>query len=68
MLIVERARLTETVARVLSELKPRDLGVSDPPVERVIGKLFLEQDLAAKLEPQPERGGTSRSESKGGPP
>jgi len=59
VLIVERARLTETVARVLSELKPRDLGVSDPPVERVVGKLFLEQDLAAKLEPRPLRGGIS---------
>ena len=42
VLIVERARLTETVARVLAELKPRDLSVSDPPVEQVIGKLFLE--------------------------
>jgi ABC-2 type transport system ATP-binding protein len=51
VLIVERSRLTETVARVLSELKPRDLGVSDPPVERVVGKLFLEEDLAAKLGP-----------------
>ncbi|MEO8178077.1 MAG: ATP-binding cassette domain-containing protein [Deltaproteobacteria bacterium] len=52
VLIVERSQLTETLARVLSELKPRDLGVSDPPVERVIGKLFLEQNLAAKLGPQ----------------
>jgi len=42
VLIVERARLTETVARVLAELKPRDLSVGDPPVEQVIGKLFLE--------------------------
>jgi ABC-2 type transport system ATP-binding protein len=42
VLIVERARLTETVARVLAELRPRDLSVSDPPVEQVIGKLFLE--------------------------
>jgi ABC-2 type transport system ATP-binding protein len=50
VLIVERSRLTETVARVLSELKPNDLGVSDPPVERVVGKLFLEENLAAKLE------------------
>jgi len=58
VLIVERARLTETVARVLSELKPRDLGVSDPPVERVVGKLFLERDLAAKLAPQSGPGGS----------
>jgi ABC-2 type transport system ATP-binding protein len=49
VLIVERSELTQTVARVLSELKPRDLGVSDPPVERVVGRLFLEGDLAAKL-------------------
>jgi ABC-2 type transport system ATP-binding protein len=41
-LIVERSRLTETVARVLAELKPLDLGISDPPVERVVGRLFLE--------------------------
>lgn len=49
VLMVERSELTQTVARVLSELKPRDLGVSDPPVERVVGRLFLEGDLAAKL-------------------
>jgi ABC-2 type transport system ATP-binding protein len=42
VLIVERTRLTETVARVLAELKPRDLAVSDPPVEQVVGRLFLE--------------------------
>jgi ABC-2 type transport system ATP-binding protein len=41
VLIVERSTLTETVLKVLSELKPRDLGVSDPPVERVVGRLFL---------------------------
>jgi ABC-2 type transport system ATP-binding protein len=49
VLIVQRARLTETVARVLSELKPLDLAVGEPPVERVVGQLFLEEDLAAKL-------------------
>ncbi len=49
VLIVERARLTETVARVLSELKPLDLAVGEPPVERVVGQLFLEENLAAKL-------------------
>jgi ABC-2 type transport system ATP-binding protein len=42
VLIVERSRLTEMVARVLAELKPRDLAVSDPPVEQVVGRLFLE--------------------------
>jgi ABC-2 type transport system ATP-binding protein len=40
VLIVERSSLTETVMRVLSELKPHDLGVSDPPVEQVVGRLF----------------------------
>lgn len=42
VLIVRRAELTEMVARVLAELKPRDLAVSDPPVEQVVGRLFLE--------------------------
>jgi ABC-2 type transport system ATP-binding protein len=42
VLIVERSRLMETVARVLAELKPRDFAVGDPPVEQVVGRLFLE--------------------------
>ncbi len=42
LLIVERSRLTETLARILAELKPRDLVVSDPPVEQVVGRLFLD--------------------------
>jgi ABC-2 type transport system ATP-binding protein len=42
VLIVERGRLTETVARVLAELELQDLAVSDPPVEQVVGRLFLE--------------------------
>ena len=50
-LIVERSRLTETVARVLAELKPRDLAVSDPPVEQVVGRLFLEGTAAAGAAP-----------------
>jgi ABC-2 type transport system ATP-binding protein len=50
VLIVERSELMSTVARVLSELRPRDLAVSEPPVERVVGKLFLAGSLA-KLEP-----------------
>jgi viologen exporter family transport system ATP-binding protein len=54
VLIVERSRLTETVARVLSELKPRDLAVSDPPVEQVVGRLFLAGNLdASPLPPAP---------------
>jgi ABC-2 type transport system ATP-binding protein len=56
VLIVQRARLTETVARVLSELKPLDLAVGEPPVERVVGQLFLEEDLASKLGGAPAAG------------
>jgi ABC-2 type transport system ATP-binding protein len=55
VLIVERSRLTETVARVLSELKPRDLAVSDPPVEQVVGRLFLAGNLDAGR-PAPDSG------------
>lgn len=61
VLLVERAQLTETVARVLSELRPRDLGVSDPPVERVVGRLFLQADLAAELGPSPRSPGAGPS-------
>ena len=45
VLVVERSRLTDIVARVLAELKPRDLAVSDPPVEQVVGRLFREGTL-----------------------
>jgi len=51
VLIVERSLLMSTVARVLSELKPRDLAVSEPPVERVVGKLFMAGSLAAQPPP-----------------
>ncbi len=59
VLIVERSRLTETVARVLAELKPIDLAVSDPPVEQVVGRLFLEgvaPQAAAQTSPTPGEG------------
>jgi ABC-2 type transport system ATP-binding protein len=39
-LIVRRDQLTQTVSRLLSELDIRDLTVSDPPVEEVIGRVF----------------------------
>ncbi len=39
-LIVKHSELTATVARVLAELEPTDLAVSDPPVEQVVGRLF----------------------------
>ena len=39
-LLVERERLTEVVARLLADLEVRDLEVSDPPIEELIGRLF----------------------------
>jgi ABC-2 type transport system ATP-binding protein len=41
-LLVERSQLTETVARLLAQVRPRDLSVGDPPVERIVGRLFIE--------------------------
>ncbi len=38
--LVERAALTATVNRMLNELDVRDLTVTDPPIEEVIGRLF----------------------------
>jgi ABC-2 type transport system ATP-binding protein len=64
VLIVERSELMSTVARVLSELKPRDLAVSEPPVERVVGKLFMAGSLAQK----PEPGAPPDAATAGGPP
>ena len=43
-LLVERERLTEVVARLLADLEVRDLEVSDPPVEELIGGLFRQRD------------------------
>ncbi|MBW4696410.1 MAG: ATP-binding cassette domain-containing protein [Aphanocapsa lilacina HA4352-LM1] len=39
--LVERDALVHTVSRLLAELQVVDLEVSDPPVEEVIGKVFL---------------------------
>jgi ABC-2 type transport system ATP-binding protein len=39
-LIVQRDHLTQTVSRLLTDLNIRDLTVSDPPVEEVIGRVF----------------------------
>jgi viologen exporter family transport system ATP-binding protein len=56
VLIVERSRLTEVLARVLAELKPRDLAVSDPPVEQVVGRLFLAGMVPAERAVDPAPG------------
>ncbi len=39
-LIVRRDQLTQTVSRLLTDFDIRDLTVSDPPVEEVIGRVF----------------------------
>jgi ABC-2 type transport system ATP-binding protein len=46
VLIVDRAELTRTVERLLLELKPLDLAITDPPVEQVVGRLFREGRVA----------------------
>lgn len=38
--IVQRDRLTQTVATLLAKLDVRDLTVADPPIEEVIGRVF----------------------------
>jgi ABC-2 type transport system ATP-binding protein len=39
-LIVDRERLTGTVAQLLSDFDVRDLTVNDPPIEETIGRIF----------------------------
>ena len=45
-LLVSRERLTEVVARLLADLDVRDLEVSDPPIEELIGRLFRQGEVA----------------------
>lgn len=44
--IVEREALTQTVARLLANLKVVDMTVTDPPVEEVIGRVFQQGAIA----------------------
>jgi ABC-2 type transport system ATP-binding protein len=39
-LSIDRRYLTNTVAKILSELPVTDLAITDPPVEEIIGKVF----------------------------
>ena len=39
-LLVRRENLTATVAQILAELEVQDLTVTDPPIEKVIGRVF----------------------------
>ncbi len=43
-LVVERNRLTATVAQLLSDLDVRDLTVNDPPIEETIGRIFARKE------------------------
>lgn len=38
--LVQREKLTATIARILAQLEVLDLSVTDPPIEGVIGRLF----------------------------
>jgi ABC-2 type transport system ATP-binding protein len=40
-LMVKREQLTRTVAQILAELEVTDLTITDPPIEEVIGRVFL---------------------------
>ena len=39
-LLVRRENLTTTVAKILAELEVQDLTVTDPPIEKIIGRVF----------------------------
>ena len=38
--LVRREKLTQTVSQILADLEVRDLTVTDPPIEDIIGRLF----------------------------
>jgi len=44
-LVVERALLRKTIARIFEELKPSDLNVHEPAIETVIGPLLRGEQL-----------------------
>jgi len=45
-LIVDRERLTGTVAQLLSDFEVLDLTINDPPIEETIGRIFARKDPA----------------------
>ena len=45
-LLIQPDRLTQTLARLLSDLPVEDLEVSDPPIEELIGRLFRQGEVA----------------------
>ncbi len=38
--LIPREKLTSTISRILAQLEIQDLSVSDPPIEKIIGRLF----------------------------
>ncbi|WP_390624709.1 ABC transporter ATP-binding protein [Anthocerotibacter panamensis] len=44
--LVQREHLTQTVSRLLADLKVLDLTVTDPPIEEVIGQVFSQGTLS----------------------
>lgn len=44
LIIVRREALTETVGRLLRDLAVKDLTVTDPPIDNIIGRLFAGGD------------------------
>ncbi len=44
--LVKKDRLTQTISKILSNLQVRDLSINDPPIEKIIGNLFSEGQLA----------------------
>lgn len=41
-LLVERAKLTHSVSRLLADFEVEDLTITDPPIEEIIGRIFSE--------------------------
>jgi ABC-2 type transport system ATP-binding protein len=44
-LLIRRDALTQTVSQLLADLPVRDLEVRDPPIEELIGRLFVQGSL-----------------------
>jgi ABC-2 type transport system ATP-binding protein len=45
-LLIRRDALTTAVSRLLADLPVRDLEVRDPPIEELIGSLFVQGTLS----------------------
>ncbi len=45
-LLVSRSKLTEVVGKILSDFEVIDLEISDPPIDKLIGELFLKGEIS----------------------